>query len=133
TDNQGHSFPPQDTTQQKSYAIKNFTYTKNGRCIDYSFEAQTKQYGANQWETVTGTLCIDEDHVHEGEPGPGAPGLYGFQPGSTYRFNNLVKVTNNSNDTIEIDYNTEGDLFDDSKTFLDIDVTLSETTLGPGE
>lgn len=132
TDDQGHTFK-EDTKKKKSYAIKNFTYTKNGRCINYSFEAQTKPYGANQWETVTDTLCIPADHVHEGEPTPGAPGLYGFQPGSTYRFNNLVKVTNNSNDTIEIDYNTEGDLFDGSESSLDVQVTLSETTLGPGE
>lgn len=134
TDDQGHEFENLKTKKKKSYEIKDFTYTSTGRCINYSFQARVTDYKSrqNQWETVTGTLCIDEDHVHEGEPTPGAPGLYGFQPGSTYRFNNLVKVTNNSNDTIEIDYNTEGDLFDGSAS-LDVQVTLSETTLGPGE
>lgn len=134
-DDQGHKFPHLKTQSIQSYEIKEFEYDANGRCIDYTFRARTKNTGKekDQWQTVSGSLCIPADHMHEGEPGPGAPGFYGFQPGSTYVFNNLVKVTNNSEDTIEIGYGTEGDLFNNGESHLDIQITLSETTLGPGE
>lgn len=132
TDDQGHTHTG-NTVKTDSYDIKNFHHDINGRCINYTYEARTKDRGQNQWQTVSGTLCIPADHMHEGEPGPGAPGFYGFQPGSTYVFNNLVKVTNNSEDTIEIGYGTEGDLFNNGESHLDIQITLSETTLGPGE
>lgn len=101
TDDQGHEFSD-ETKNRKSYEVKDFKYDIDGRCIDYSFQALTKKSGSNQWVTVSGRICIPAKHTHQGEPGESKSGFYGFQPGSTYTFADLAKVTNNSEETIDV-------------------------------
>lgn len=140
TDDEGHRFPSKngwyETKKISSDKIQGFDYQIAGRCINYSFEARVKDYGDNRWETVSGTICIPEDHKHEGEPGEGAPGLYGFQPGSIYTFDNLMKVTNNSNETIKVGHLLQGGLFnegDGEHSGITTDVSFDTDILGPGE
>src|SRR5699024_3376375 len=81
----------------------------------------------------------------EGTPGtpgtPGKPGDYGFQPGSTYTFNELVQVTNNSEDSVEVTVDLDGladEDGDDSGMDIDVsgengDLLGNPVNLGPGE
>lgn len=142
-DDEGHAFPSNtgwyDTQKIKSYDIRGFSYTVNGRCINYKFEYETtgnsKEKDKN-WRVAEGTLCIPAEHKHEGEPGEGAPGLYGFQPGSIYTFDNLMKVTNNSNETIKVGHLLQGGLFnegDGEHSGITTDVSFDTDILGPGE
>lgn len=116
TDDQGHEFK-ESTVKKKTSEIKDFEYETDGRCIQYTF----KYRDGFGWKTASGTLCIPKNHKHEGDGPDPVPGSYGFQPGSTYVFDKLVKVTNNSKDTIDITVSLTGALLDESG--LDIDVT----------
>lgn len=85
----------------------------------------TATYRLNTGDTRTIKVCRLSDF--DGTPGtPGAPGLYGFQPGSTYTFNDLVKVTNNSNDTVDVSVAMDPAL-------STLTITVDETHLGPGD
>lgn len=138
TDDEGHRVK-KDTVKKKSYEIKDFESEIIGSCITYSYRAKVNTWGKNQWETVSGTLCID-DHKHKGEPPADQPGYYGFQPGSVYRFGDLVKVTNNSEDSVNITVELPEEWLNQSG--MDIDVTADGVDLtnpsnfirlGPGE
>lgn len=67
---------------------KSFSGTTNG--------CHTSVIGSN-----TIKICHLSD-IKDGPGAPGKPGTYGFQPGSTYNFGNLVRVTNNSEDAVNV-------------------------------
>src|SRR5690606_21247337 len=110
-----------------------FQYEIDGHCVDYSFRyLPIHPSTPGEWGTVEKRACFN--HQHE-EPGESKPGVYGFQPDSTYTFDKLVKVTNNSNDTIRVGFNLSGVLFnegDGEHSGIHTDVTIDETTIGPG-
>ena len=113
----------------------------DSHCYIVQWEFSPYSIGEQEWSWISSDdlfdprqACFDAAPASDPEPAsePGS-GLYGFQPGSTYEFEDLVKVTNNSVDTIDIGYTASGNLFNESVSFIHAEVTLNKTRLGSGE
>lgn len=76
-----------------------------------------------------GTCSLNTDGRLHLNFAKGKDGEYGFQPGSKYTFENLVKVTNNSEDTVEV--STAASITSGS-TIIPYTVTAGSTTMLPG-
>lgn len=121
--------------------VYKFTTDKHTKRVDY-FEHRLKQLGGvqcveyrykvnNKWQDWK-DYCLPDDAV-PGEDGTPGKSEYGFQPGSTYVFDKLVKVTNNSEDTIDVSVELQGTLFESDANGLVDTVTIDKNKLGPGE
>lgn len=111
-------------TPKYNRGTKNFKVTSglNTRCIEYEYEADDNKNGPPKYEKYTGTHCLPEDATPDVPGTPGTPGnsRYGFQPGSTYTFVDLVRITNNSSDGVNVSVEMDLELDD-----IDMDVTDS--------
>lgn len=98
-------------------------------CLEYEVRAKDIWHGPEKW-CIPGATYIPGD---EGTPGTPGSGLYGFQPGSTYTFTDLVRITNHSADAVNVSVSMDLELPVEVTNPGGADLTSGTHYLAPGD